>query len=110
MNSFIKSLTMTVLASAVGLVYAQSTVITGRGPIPFNAMDLDANGSISEQEFNSVHQQRMEARAAEGRPMRGMANHPAFADFDTDDDGLLTADELSAGQQKQMQKRQGMKM
>ena len=110
MNTFTKSIAMTVLASAVSLVYAQSTVITARGPIPFNVIDLDANGSISEQEFNMVHQQRMSARAAEGRPMRGMVNHPVYADFDTDGDGQLTPDELAAGQQIQRQKRQGMRM
>ena len=110
MNTFTKSIAIAVLASAVGLVYAQSTVITGRGPIPFNAIDLDGNGSISEQEFSSVHQQRMSARAAEGRPMRGMVNHPLYVDFDTDHDGQLTPDELAAGRQIRMQKRQGMSM
>jgi len=110
MNTFTKTIAITALASAVSLVYAESAVIAARGPVPFNAIDLDGNGSISAEEFNTVHQQRMSARAAEGRPMRGMMNHPLYVDFDTDHDGQLTPDELSAGQQIQMQKRQGMRM
>ena len=110
MNTFTKSIAITALASVVSLVYAESAVIAARGPVPFNAIDLDGNGSISAQEFNTVHQQRMSVRAAEGRPMRGMVNHPLYVDFDTDRDGQLTPDELAAGQQIQMQKRQGMRM
>ena len=109
MNTFTKSIAITALASAVSLAYAEPAVIAARGPVPFNAIDLDGNGSISAEEFNTVHQQRMSARAAEGRPMRGMMNHPLYVDFDTDRDGQLTADELAAGQQIQMQKRQDMR-
>jgi len=101
---------MAVMASAVTAVYAQPAEIPGRGPIPFNAIDLDGNGTISAQEFDTVHQQRMSARAAEGRPMRGMANGHSYADFDTDSNGQLTPEELAAGQQAQMQKRQAMGM
>ena len=110
MNTFTKSIAMAVMASAVTAVYAQSAEIPGRGPIPFNAIDLDGNGTISAQEFDTVHQQRMSARAAEGRPMRGMANGHSYADFDTDSNGQLTPEELAAGQQAQMQKRQAMGM
>ena len=110
MNTFTKSIAMAVMASAVTAVYAQPAEIPGRGPIPFNAIDLDGNGTISAQEFDTVHQQRMSARAAEGRPMRGMANGHSYTDFDTDDNGQLTPDELAAGQHVQMQKRQAMGM
>ena len=110
MNTFTKSMAITALASAVSLASADSAITAARGPVPFNVIDLDGNGSISAQEFNTVHQQRMSTRAAEGRPMRGMVNHPQYVDFDTDGDGQLTPDELAAGQQNQMQKRQGMRM
>ena len=110
MNTFTKSIAMAVMASAVTTVYAQPAEIPGRGPIPFNAIDLDGNGTISAQEFDTVHQQRMSARAAEGRPMRGMANGHSYADFDTDGNGQLTPDELATGQHVQMQKRQAMGM
>ena len=110
MKSLTKFIAITALASAASLVYAESAMIAARGPVPFNAIDLDGNGSISEEEFETVHQQRMSARAAEGRPMRGMVNHPLYVDFDTDHDGQLTPDELAAGRQMQMQKRQGMSM
>lgn len=110
MNTFTKTIAMTVLVTTVTAVYAQPAEIPARGPIPFNAIDLDGNGSVSAQEFNTVHQQRMSARAAEGRPMRGMAGGHSYADFDTDGNGQLTPDELAAGQQIQMQKRQAMGM
>lgn len=82
--------------------------IPDRGPVPFAVYDKDGNGLISEKEFDSIRADRMETRAGEGRPMRGVANAPAFSDFDSNDDGSLTADELAAGQQSQFQKRHGM--
>ena len=47
MNTFTKSIAITALASVVSLVYAESAVTAARGPVPFNAIDLDGNGSIS---------------------------------------------------------------
>jgi Ca2+-binding EF-hand superfamily protein len=88
----------------------QSEEIPARGPIPFAAYDKDGNNLISEEEFYAVRGERMAKRAAEGRLMRGAANAPAFSQFDTNSDGQLTADELTAGQQAQMQKRRGMGM
>lgn len=89
---------------------AHAVAIPERGPIPFEAYDKDGNGQISEQEFNAVRGERMAVMAAQGRPMRGAANAPAFSDFDKDGDGQLTPEELAAGQQAQMQQRGGMGM
>lgn len=81
-----------------------------RGPIPFNSYDQNNDGFISEVEFSAARAARMAARASEGRPMRGAASAPAFELFDSDSDGLLTREELNAGQQSMMGKRRGMGM
>ncbi|MCU7800716.1 MAG: EF-hand domain-containing protein [gamma proteobacterium symbiont of Lucinoma myriamae] len=78
-----------------------------RGPIPFYIYDIDSNGYISQDEFNTRRGQRMENRAAQGFPMKNMASEPNFMQFDTDKDAQLNPDELARGQQ-QMQKRRGM--
>lgn len=86
---------------------AVSGELPDRGPIPFANYDQDGNGSISEQEFTQVRSERMAAKAAQGRPMKGAGNAPAFAAFDRDHDGQLTQEELITGQQGQMQNRRG---
>lgn len=92
------------LLLAVG---AQAQEVPLRGPIPFAVYDMDGDGRISELEFDKVRGARMEARAASGRPT---AWAPSFVIFDVDADGFLTLEELSAGQQSQMQERRGMGM
>jgi len=89
---------------------ARSEDIPARGPIPFAAYDKDSNSLISAEEFNAVREERMAARAAKGRPMRGAAGAPSFSEFDTNGDGQLTQEELAAGQKAQMEKRRGMGM
>ncbi|MDH3872125.1 MAG: EF-hand domain-containing protein [Gammaproteobacteria bacterium] len=91
-------------------IHAQAEEMPARGPIPFAAFDEDGNGLISEQEFHARRAQRMAAREAEGRPMRGAASAPSFSEFDTNADGQLTQDELTAGQKARMEQRRGMGM
>ena len=71
-------------------------------PPAFSEIDQNGDGLVSEDEFNTFRTARHEARAKEGRPMKGMATAPAFADIDTDGDGSLTEAELSAAQQAHM--------
>ena len=78
------------------------------GPPPFATFDMDGNGFISEAEFYSVREQRMAAKAAEGKKMRGAANAPTFADIDTDGDGQLNPEELAAAQKIHMEKNHAM--
>jgi len=90
---------------AAGAVFAQ---VPSRGPMTFDAFDQNANGAVTEQEFNAARAERMAARAAQGAPMRGAASAPAFADFDLNGDGQMTADEFAAARQARMQARPGM--
>lgn len=78
------------------------------GPAPFSVFDMDGNGSVSEAEFYSVREQRMAAKASEGKKMRCAADAPSFTDLDTDDDGQLSPDELTAGQNAHRAKCQSM--
>jgi Ca2+-binding EF-hand superfamily protein len=71
-------------------------------PPAFSEFDLDGDGVVSEDEFNTFRAARHEAMAREGRPMKGMASAPAFGDIDTDGDGQLTEAELTAAQHAHM--------
>lgn len=101
MNNLSKCIAMgllTVLAGSVVSISAQAEEKQGHGPAPFSVFDMDENGFVSEAEFYSVRSQRMAAKASEGKKMRCAASAPAFADLDTDGDGQLSPEELTAGQ------------
>jgi len=65
-----------VIAAASVPVAAQSVQPPLRGPMTFEVFDMDGDGVVTEQEFQSVRTDRMAARAAQGAPMRGAANAP----------------------------------
>ena len=106
MKTMKKSISMAFIFGAVlsVSVVAHSQDIPDRGPVPFAAYDADGNGSISQQEFNAVRDQRQAERAAEGRPGFGAVNASDFSQADTDGDGQLSPTELSAAQQAQWEK------
>ena len=107
MNFFGQRLAIGVLTLVIGCLpglEAHAEQGHGHGPAAFTDFDVNGDGSISESEFNSVREQRMAARAAEGRQMRCAAQAPSFADLDTDDNGRLSAEELTAGQKAHMEK------
>jgi hypothetical protein len=106
METMTKSISMAFILGAVAFAgaVAQAADIPARGPVTFAAYDADGNGSISEQEFNAVRDQREAERAATGRPGFGAANAPAFSEVDTNGDGQISPAELSAAQQAQWQK------
>lgn len=87
----------------------QAEPLPQRGPIPFHVYDLNSNGSIDQDEFNTIRGLRMQNREAQGYPMRNMSSEPNFNQFDTDKDGLLNPGELERGQQLQREKRQNMR-
>lgn len=73
-------------------------------PPSFEKFDVDGDGFVSEEEFNTMRAERMAARAAEGRQMRGAANAPPFSDIDSNGDGKLDAEEFTAGRDRHMKK------
>ncbi|MCU7834842.1 MAG: EF-hand domain-containing protein [gamma proteobacterium symbiont of Taylorina sp.] len=98
-----------VITSLFYMHYLQAETLPQRGSIPFYIYDINSNGSISQDEFNTIRSLRMESRSARGQPMRNMASEPNFNQFDTDKDGQLNTDELAYGQQLQRQKRWKMR-
>ena len=112
MRPLLKEITLSVIAvmllGAVPAV-AQAQEMPERGPIPFNVYDTDGDNLISEAEFYDARAKRMQKRADDGYPMRNAGNAPDFSEFHGNSDGTLTPEELSAGQQAQMNKRRGAK-
>ncbi|MDD3462801.1 MAG: EF-hand domain-containing protein [Sulfurospirillaceae bacterium] len=100
----------TILSALVltGLIATLSCAkdVTAKGPTSFKAYDKNKDGVISEEEFNAIRAQKMEARAQEGRPMRNAENSPVFGFFDTNKDGKITQQELVEGREKLFESRQ----
>ena len=107
-NQSIPTTLIVIMAVFTLPVQAQSPGSPMRGATPFDMHDLNGDGYVTEQEFNTFRGQRMSARAAEGRPMYGAANAPSFSSFDANRDGRLTQDEFDAGRMAHMQQRRGM--
>jgi len=75
------------------------------GMATFAEFDLNGDGSVTADEFTEARNRRIAARAAEGRPMRGLAQAEEFATIDTDADGKLSPEEFTAHQQRHWQNR-----
>lgn len=78
-----------------------------RGPIPFETYDQNGDGYVTAEEFANTRNLRIEEKAREGYPMRGLKEQgaPAFGAYDRDGDGKLTREELQAGQMERWQER-----
>lgn len=112
MNGLKKGVSLVLLALATGgfmIVSVQAAEHGNHNPPAFSDIDLDGDGFISEDEFNTFRGQRMAAKVAEGKKMKGAASAPVFADIDTDDDGQLNADELAAAQKAHQEKMHAMR-
>ena len=83
---------------------AADTQIPPRGPVPFDTFDADDDGYLSQQEFDGVHQQRLQMRK-EGYGRHRHMNPPAFAEVDADGDGRISEQELQSFRQKRQEMR-----
>ncbi len=87
-------------------LYAEGTPNTKGMDMPtFADFDLDADGTITEEEFIKARSERIAKRAQEGRQMKNLANAPSFAEIDTDDNGGVSPEEFSAHQDEHKAKR-----
>ena len=93
-----------VLIAMVLLPFAARADSHRPAPPTFEDFDSDGDGFVSEQEFLTVRAERMAARAAEGRKMKGAASAPPFSDVDSNGDGQLDRAEFNAGRDAHMAK------
>ncbi len=102
-----KALTTAMIIGAFSLSagLVQAGDVPARGPVSFATYDADGNGSINEQEYNNIREQRQAAAKDSGRMGRGMANAPSFTDADTNKDGQISTQELQTMQEKQQANR-----
>ena len=90
------------IAAAGGFVSLNAQAGEGmgmKGNMPtFADFDLDGDGKIVEQEFNTAHDKKMSEMAAEGRQMKHVGDAPGFSGIDTNDDGEISEQEFAAHQ------------
>jgi Ca2+-binding EF-hand superfamily protein len=90
---------MAVTAMMVTPLWAQGAQNgKGKNMPTFAEFDLNGDGGITGNEFNTAHAERIAKHAQEGRKMKNLANACSFADIDTDGDGVVTPNEFSAHQ------------
>jgi len=75
----------------------------GRNMPSFQDYDLNADGSISADEFEQARTKRISERASAGYQMRGLADAPGFEEIDANHDGSITPDEFQSWQAQRRQ-------
>ena len=70
-----------------------------KGNMPtFADFDLDGDGKIVEQEFNTAHAKKKSEMEAKGHKMKHVGDAPGFAGIDTNDDGEISEQEFATHQ------------
>ncbi len=89
------------------LVLAADPEIPARGPMPFDGMDADHNGFVSQEEYRHAHEERLQQRGEEQSryQYRNLDEAPKYADIDSDHDGRVSREEFQAHQQQRSQER-----
>lgn len=103
----VNSTAAALLVIATSPVMAADPEITDRGPIPFDSMDADKDGHVSQEEFHKAHAVRAQKREeSQNRyQYRNMDKAPRHADIDTDQDGRVSREEFQVHQQQRSQQR-----
>ena len=83
-----------VIGSGIALAQDDSPSLPLQGPIPFEVLDLDGSGGVSEQELGEVRRRRAEERRAAGLPARHEGR--PFGSLDSDGNGEISREELQA--------------
>lgn len=93
----------------IGATFLIAETLPNKGPLPFEAYDKDNNNVITAKEFDAIKQQRMTQKAKDGRVMRNAGNSAVFSDIDTNNDGIITKEELTIHQEKRFMNRMNNK-
>ncbi|WP_456386428.1 EF-hand domain-containing protein [Desulfolithobacter sp.] len=109
-SSLIAAAIFSFLALGTATAQVQGNDLPLRGPLSFSDYDLNQDGVITEDELNTVREQRLAAIRQTGRPGLGMAKAPSFSDLDGNGDGQITREELMAARQSMWQQRGGRGM
>ncbi|KAA6185597.1 hypothetical protein F2Q65_07825 [Thiohalocapsa marina] len=70
----------------------------------FANFDRNADGVITEQEFQQARAERIAERSQQGYRMRNLAAAPPFTDLDLDADGELSPQEFADAQARHRQR------
>lgn len=95
----------TLVAGLSTQVFSKENSFPVKGPISFEIYDMNKDGNISEDEFNSIRTKIMTEKTSQNKRMNNAGNAPIFSDFDKNKDGLISINEFKAGQLEQKQKR-----
>lgn len=96
------------LAVAAGSGFAADQEIPAAGSMPFEGMDNDRSGFVSQEEYRHAHSVRLQQRSEEQAryQYRNMDEAPGYADIDPDQDGQVGREEFQAHQQQRQQERE----
>ena len=85
------------MGSGMGMGPGMSRGMGQNMPV-FADFDLNADGTLTKQEFDEARAKRIAERSQQGYPMRNLPNAPTFEAIDTDGDGQVGPEEFAAHQ------------
>ena len=108
-SGFIHTTAVMLITLAAAPGFAADPATPARGPIPFDSMDADRSGFVSQEEFQQTHTERLQKRNAGQNQYRYMGEAPDYAAIDGDHDGRVSREELQNHQQERMLQRQQLR-
>lgn len=78
-----------------------------RGPVPFEALDMNKDGVVTNEEHQAFRQERQTTRAKSGFRMRNASEAPSFEQIDADANGSINRQEMSQWRNQRMQQMRG---
>jgi len=107
-SAFLHTTAALLLAIASGSCLAADPGVPVRGPMPFESMDTDHDGFVSQEEYRQAFGEREQKRIERPTPYlyRNRDRAPKYEDIDTDHDGRISREELRSHQQQRLKQRQ----
>jgi len=100
-----KKITLVMLLVSGALVAAMNQNMSS-----FSDFDVDANGKVTQSEFENLQQKKMIANANAGKLMKNAGNVPTFSMVDANKDGFIDVNEFNVQQQKNMQRQMSQRV